>query len=140
MRAPCVFGDVEGCIPPGSYDPKDCFMQKFHSIARADLVSHNHCYTHNGQCPLFEKRKTGQLETAGLPCIDQSKAGNRLFEEGPTSTVFAAHAKRHIELETWAILLENVQAGHTGKYRKILFLFLVGFQAAQPQLNFTLKG
>ena len=70
-------------------------------------MSHQWCFSHRKLCPLFETRT--DFETAGLPCTDQSRAGKRLFEEGPTASVFCCHAKRHIELQTPLILLENVQ-------------------------------
>ena len=38
-------------------------------------------------------------------------AGNRAAEEGPTSTVFMAHAKLHKERKTPLMILENVKAG-----------------------------
>lgn len=59
-------------------------------------------------CPLFAT--TPDFEVAGLPCIDQSMAGQKKYEEGKTGTVFCCHAKRHVELETPLILMENVQA------------------------------
>ena len=107
VRPPCIFGDVEGCIPPGTYESSDPFKVKFAKIANAPFVSHQWCFTHRTYCPLFEMES--DFETAGLPCTDQSRAGKRLFEEGPTASVFCCHAKRHIELQTPVILLENVQ-------------------------------
>ena len=73
----------------------------------ADL---RHCFTCNKPCPLFGLRAESHFEMAGLPCTDQSRAGKQQFEEGPTGSVFITHSKRHIEMRTPLILLENVQA------------------------------
>ena len=48
------------------------------------------------------------FEVAGLPCTDQSRAGKRLFHNGPTAPVFMAHAKIHLAKQTPLVLLENV--------------------------------
>ena len=121
VAPPCIFGNVEGCIPENVYQRSDCFIDKFHKIARSDLVSHQHCYTHNCECPLFETASA--FETAGLPCTDMSMNGKQQREEGPTASVFCCHAKRHIEKETEMILLENVKAGGMGLWACIHELF-----------------
>lgn len=109
LPLPCLFEDVEGCVPPNSYNKDDPYMVKYRAIAAADLLSHGKCLFHGKQCPLFGPAAAADWETAGLPCTDQSRAGLRRFEHGPTASVFICHAKRHIELETPVILLENVQ-------------------------------
>ena len=109
IQRPCVFEDVEGCIDKGVYKKDDPFRVKFVKIAKADLLSHQACKTHNKLCPLFGPKAQSDIETAGLPCVDSSKAGKKLYEEGRTGSVFCCHAKRHIEKETPLILLENVQ-------------------------------
>ena len=106
---PCIFGDVMGCLPPGTFEPASSFHEKFKNIDSADLLTHQHCYTCSRLCPLFSQRP--DLEVAGLPCTDQSKAGRQRCHEGPTAPVFVAHGKRHIELRTPIIILENVQDG-----------------------------
>lgn len=52
------------------------------------------------------------FEVAGLPCPDMSRNGLRRLEEGPTNTVFMAHAKRHCEKRTPLIVIENTKAGY----------------------------
>ena len=106
-RAPCLFGDVQGCVPPCSISREGPFMPRFREVAKANFVSHQFCYEHNRQCQVLVRT---DWETAGLPCVDYSFAGKRLQEDGPTATVFITHAKRHIQLGTPMILLENVQA------------------------------
>ena len=110
IRTPCIFGDVEGCIPEGVYNKTDSFMAKYRDIENSDLLSHQHCYTHNRYCPIFGPEANSDFETAGLPCVDMSRAGKRLKENGRTASVFITHAKRHCEKRTPVILLENAQA------------------------------
>lgn len=50
---------------------------------------------------------SAKVETAGLPCVDYSKAGLEEREHGSTNKVFVSHAKRHVELETPVVVLEN---------------------------------
>ena len=111
-KMPCVFGDLTACLPEGSYEESDSFMQKLESIDRADLMASQYCYTHNRSCPLFgcKPGSQSQLEVAGLPCWDMSAAGKRKREAGRTAPVFLAHAKQHIEKETALIIIENTKA------------------------------
>ena len=114
-RHPCLFGDLRGCIPKNVLETAEmgdhCFVQKVHLIAHAPFQTSQWCHTHHRCCPLFGPETAAQWETAGLPCPDHSKAGKHLAEEGPTSSVFICHAKRHIEKKTPMILIENVQEG-----------------------------
>ena len=93
-------------IPPGSYDPSAPFSKRFEQIDRAPLCLKAKCVAHGKLCPLFSR--TADLEVAGLPCVDFSKAGLQLKEEGPTSPIFCCHAKVHAEKMTPVIILENV--------------------------------
>lgn len=86
-QIPCLFQDVEGCIPPGSYPQNGTFMEKFAAVESAPLVTEQWCMTHGRMCPLIGPGAESDLETAGLPCTDQSKSGKQLKEEGPTNTV-----------------------------------------------------
>ena len=106
---PCVFGDIEGCVPPGHYEPEDPFVVKTYKLEQAPLLTHQFCKTHQRNCALLGPSAESQWGTAGLPCPDQSRAGLRRYEEGPTAPVFICHAKRHVEKRTPMILLENVQ-------------------------------
>lgn len=106
---PCVFDNVEGCIPLNTYDPNSDFVGKLKAVSRSKLVRFQHCYTHGKMCDLFNPSLAPDLETAGLPCWDFSLAGARRCENGPTCTVFMAHAKRHKELRTPLLIIENVQ-------------------------------
>ncbi|CAJ1348098.1 unnamed protein product, partial [Effrenium voratum] len=106
---PCVFDNVEGCIPSNTYDPTSDFVGKLKAVSRSKLVRFQHCYTHGKMCDLFNPSLAPDLETAGLPCWDFSLAGARRYENGPTCTVFMAHAKRHKELRTPLLIIENVQ-------------------------------
>ena len=50
------------------------------------------------------------IETAGLPCWDMSYAGQRRQEDGRTVGAFLTHAKRHVELQTPIVIVENTKA------------------------------
>ena len=109
-QPPCVFGDLESCVPPNSYDPAQTFLQKLQDVDDAPLIQKQHCYTHGKNCPLFGEGTSATLEVAGLPCWDMSAAGKRLKEHGRTATVFICHAKRHVEKRTPLIVIENTKA------------------------------
>ncbi|CAJ1447231.1 unnamed protein product, partial [Effrenium voratum] len=40
LPLPCLFEDVEGCVPPNSYNKDDPYMVKYRAIAAAGLLSH----------------------------------------------------------------------------------------------------
>jgi hypothetical protein len=107
--SPCVFGDLLHCVPDNSFNVEDNFNVKLYDLDKALLFTHQWCFTHGRMCPLFGRAVETNLETAGLPCTDQSRAGNQLYEQGPTAVVFIAHAKRHIQKRTPFIIIENVQ-------------------------------
>jgi site-specific DNA-cytosine methylase len=96
-------------IPINSFNTDDNFSMKLYDVNRARLNSHQFCYNHNGPCPLFIENGDADLEVAGLPCVDQSPAGNQMFQEGRAAPVFMVHAKRHCQLRTPLVMIENVQ-------------------------------
>jgi site-specific DNA-cytosine methylase len=104
-----MFGNLLHTIPDDSFNPDDNFAWKLYDVNRASFNSHQFCYSHNGPCKLFNvEGGDADFENAGLPCTDQSGAGKQLFEEGDTAPVFMAHAKRHCELRTPLVVIENV--------------------------------
>ena len=103
---PCVFGDLESCIPVKTFESSDGFWTKFKKVDSAKMYRTQYCYSHNRQCPL---NQNSDMETAGLPCWDYSLAGNRLCEDGPTIGAFLTHAKRHVEFGTPIVIVENVK-------------------------------
>ena len=54
---PCVFGNLEGCIPEGTISREDPYAVKFHNVDKAPLYRTQYCFTHNGQCSLFPRNK-----------------------------------------------------------------------------------
>ena len=106
--APCLFQDLLAVIPPGSYNEAGTFLERFEAIDRADFCSHAFCVAHNKMCPLFSE-KPADLEVAGLPCTDMSRAGLSRKEEGPTAPIFCCHGKLHVQKQTPLIIIENVQ-------------------------------
>lgn len=105
---PCVFGDMMDIIPPNSFNPENTFRQKFLDIDEAPFNTMQYCYRCKTLCPLFPE-KASDLELAGLPCVDQSKAGKQKFREGRTGPIFVVHAKYHAEKKTPLLVLENAQ-------------------------------
>ena len=103
---PCVFGDLEQCIPRDTFCRTDTFMEKLVKVDNAPIFETQHCFTHNKLCKLDQD---SDLEVSGLPCWDYSLAGKRLGEEGPTISAFLTHAKRHCHSETRLIIVENVK-------------------------------
>ena len=110
VACPCVFDNVEGCVQPGTYNPEDNFRWKLYDVSNARLKTKQKCYTHGRMCRTIGSSVASDLETGGLPCWDQSRAGLRQYSEGRTNTVFMCHAKRHKEQRTPLIILENVKA------------------------------
>ena len=82
-------------------------MERFHKVAQANFVTHQFCYERQEECPILVET---DRETAGLPCVDYSAAGRRQKENGPTASTFCCRAKKHTELGTAMLLLENAQA------------------------------
>ena len=115
-RAPCVFGNLERCIPKNTFDASNDFWTKFKKVDEAVLFSTQYCYTHNQQCRLD---KGSDLEVAGLPCWDYSLVGKLLGENGPTIEAFLTHAKRHVAVGTPLIIIENVKDRLLLKYCRV---------------------
>jgi hypothetical protein len=105
-KSPCVFGDLERCIPTSTFEQTDDFWTKFMKVDRAPMYNTQHCFAHNRQCQLF---KCSDFEVAGLPCPDYSVAGLGLMENGRTVGAFLTHAKRHVAYATPLLLIENVK-------------------------------
>ena len=83
-------------------------MNMVKAISSADFRRTQFCYSCSKECDIFQPKMESQLEVAGLPCTDQSRAGKQAFEEGVTAPVFIAHAKLHINRRTPLVVLENV--------------------------------
>ena len=85
-------------------------MSRVISIDKAKLFDGQYCFQHGRVCSIFGPHaKKPDYDISGLPCPDFSKAGKRQGSEGKTSSVFACHAKMHIQLQTPLLVIENVQ-------------------------------
>lgn len=107
---PCVFGNLEDCLPPKTYRRGDHFAFKLRDVSRSKLMGKQWCFVHEDWCPLFGPEVESEFDTSGLPCWDFSLAGKSRQEQGETNTVFMSHAKIHKERRTPLLLLENVKA------------------------------
>ena len=105
-----MFGDICDVFFDKGFLDEGSFIQKLLHADGAALASHAFCHTHNTYCGLWPGRSAAaaDVEVAGLPCTDYSKAGRRQRHEGVTNKVFISHAKRHVELGTPLLILENV--------------------------------
>ena len=110
MHDPCMFEEVEGCIPDHLLNDEDSFMQMFKKVNRCPLKVRQWCLTHKTFCRIIGKDASVDLTVGGLPCWDYSLAGKRQQENGLTKKVFLGFAKYHIRQGTPLIILENVQA------------------------------
>ena len=108
--APCMFGEVEGCVPTTAIRSDDDFMTMFRKINTCKLISTQWCYMHNKCCPVLGPDAAVDFNCAGLPCWDYSMAGNRKQEEGETRRVFIGYAAQHCFQRTPLLLVENVKA------------------------------
>ena len=97
-------------MPAGVVRAGDPYMLKFDRVNKSTMYTHQHCYTHGQDCPLFDASARADLEVAGLPCPDMSRQGLGRKEEGPTVGAFLSHAKRHVEKQTKLIIVENTKA------------------------------
>ena len=102
-----MFGDLTHIVPEGTFDPHDDFQTRLRAINKARLLTRQHCYTHGISCQIYGGARP-DYDLSGLPCPDHSPAGLKQYEQGPTSSVFACHAKLHIALQTPMLIIENV--------------------------------
>ena len=108
---PCIHGDLTQVVPQGSFDQKADFETRAAQIDHADLCADQWCFAHGQNCPIFRKGcgvAEPDYDISGLPCPDHSRAGNRAYEQGATSSVFACHAKMHVHYQTPLLCIENV--------------------------------
>ena len=105
---PCCFGDIMQFL--FGLDPNlssMTFQQKRnHIFNECGLTQTQYCFSHN--MPFFVQEPTC-VEVAGLPCPDNSRANAaRAYEEGASSGIYCAWAKRHRHLKTPLVIIENV--------------------------------
>ena len=100
--------DLLDAVETNRLSTVDSFLQKLQIMDDGQLTFRQWCCLHNTHCELHGRLQNSvDLEVAGLPCPDNSQAGLRRYEEGPTAAVFIAHAKRHVHKATPMIIIEN---------------------------------
>lgn len=109
LDEPCMFDQVEGCVPDELLEDSDSFMTMFSKVNKCHLRNSLWCRNHCKRCPVVGAAAATDYDCAGLPCWDYSAAGLRKKEEGSTKRVFIAYAKRHIWQQTPLLLIENVK-------------------------------
>ena len=103
---PHVFGNVLSQVQ------EDCgaiseltFQQKLRGLEQAPLAEKQFCFTHGSECSIWD---TVDLDFSGLPCQDNLRANTkRLFEQGRYAPCFIVWARKHRELGTRLLILEN---------------------------------
>ena len=134
---PCIFGDILKLIPESAQLTTGSFSEKRQRVEGVHLKGEQFCHAHNKYCNALQPTEA-DVDLSGLPCPDNSRANRkRKFQEGPTGPVYIAWAKRHKQLQTKLIIIENVRdtcmclvclywvllGGHDSE----VFLFLVFF-------------
>ena len=102
---PHIFGDIVEQVPRGSFDKSLPFADRRQQILDAPLATSQYCYAHGSRCSILQQ---SDVDMSGLPCQDNSRANfKRRFFEGPNGTCYAVWGKKHSELKTPLIILEN---------------------------------
>ena len=115
---PHIFGDLKEQVPHGQIKETLPFRARAGQVARLPLCQHQYCYTHGVFC---QSAARVDFEVAGLPCQDNSRANqNRRFFEGNHGSVYLAWARRHSELQTPLILVENTPDAQLKKNKEQL--------------------
>ena len=107
---PCMFEEVEGCVPKDAISSDDDFMTMFNKVNQSRLKSRQWCIHHKRFCPVLGDDAAVDYNCGGLPCWDFSMAGLRRQEQGETRKVFIAYAAYHCSQRTPLLLIENVKA------------------------------
>ena len=68
MHDPCMFEEVEGCIPDGVLNDQDSFMQMFQKVNRCALKVRQRCLTHRTFCRITGDQAMVDMNVSGLPC------------------------------------------------------------------------
>lgn len=107
---PCMFEEVEGCVPKEAKSSNHDFMAMFHAVNESKLKSRQWCVHHQRYCCILGDDAAVDYSCAGLPCWDYSLAGLRRQEQGETRKVFIGYAAYHCAQRTPLLLIENVKA------------------------------
>ena len=106
---PCIFGDILKLIPESAQLTTGSFSEKRQRVEGVHLKGEQFCHAHNKYCNALQPTEA-DVDLSGLPCPDNSRANRkRKFQEGPTGPVYIAWAKRHKQLQTKLIIIENVR-------------------------------
>ena len=136
---PCVHGDLTKIVPENSFDKDGCFFNRARQIDKAKFCAEQWCFQHGKPCKLFTPdAAVPDYDISGLPCPDMSRAGLRKFEEGKTSSVFACHAKMHVQWQTPMLVVENVQDGDLIQLFNLLNVMMISL-SGKRQVHCNVK-
>ena len=87
----------------------DCnpFADKFFKVRAAIFGRYMWSKTHQAFCPTIDNQS--DLETGGLPCQPNSRAGEMLFESDPRFVTYIVFCLMNVYRGTLALILENVK-------------------------------
>lgn len=102
---PHIFADLRDQASLDQVNPRLPFLARWGQASRLQASHEQFCHTHARYCPSMVPL---DFDVSGLPCQDNSRANhNRRFFEGKNSTENLAWAKRHVDLETPLLIIEN---------------------------------
>lgn len=110
---PHIFGNIlhQVDLPPiatqssAKNRPRHPFKVRKDAILKKPLKERQWCFSHGRNCKITDDV---DFDFSGLPCQDNSRANfARLFFEGPNSNTYIVWAKKHLQLRTPVLLLEN---------------------------------
>ena len=111
---PHSFGDIVGQIPNKNWAPGDSFLETAAAIRPQKLLEYQYCHVHGGACKSLE---SVDVDFSGLPCQHNSRANvARLKQDGPFADVYMTWAKKHTDLATPLVILENTQDRQASSY------------------------
>ena len=117
ITTPHIFGNIldQVDIPPIAIQMSTTknrlrypFKVRKTAIQKKPLRKWQWCFAHGQNCRITD---AADIDLSGLPCQDNSRANfKRLFFEGPNSNTYSVWAKKHRQLRTPVLILENTPA------------------------------
>ena len=104
-RSALHFWRHHGPTAKGAFSSSGCFTEKLTEVSRCFLQQVQYCHKHGRMCPTTSQV---DLDVSGLPCQDNSRCNRkRKLEEGRYVPVYMVWAKKHKQMRTALLILEN---------------------------------
>jgi hypothetical protein len=98
-----LFGNLLQLFPT-EYEQSDDFHTKVAACSCSRLDSLQFCHSHGQMC---DAPSVIDYDASGLPCQDNSQAGNQQKEQGRTNVVYITWARFHVLQMTVLLCVEN---------------------------------